>query len=161
MRQKGTVLATLMVVGGLAAFSAGEPADTVPARPKRVKVAVMDFDYGTITNHWWGTSDIGRGMADQVVDGLVNDGSVIVVERKNLDTVLAEQDLAHSDRANPDAARLAQLGKVYGVKYIVLGGLERAYYPAAGLAKFDRMVGQGLEVAYQDGSVTIYRVMRP
>ncbi|HVQ30929.1 MAG TPA: hypothetical protein VMV21_15165, partial [Vicinamibacteria bacterium] len=73
MRQKGTVLATLMVVGGLAAFSAGEPADAVPARPKRVKVAVMDFDYGTITNHWWGTSDIGRGMADQVVDGLVND----------------------------------------------------------------------------------------
>jgi YYY domain-containing protein len=49
----------------------------------------------------------------------------------------------------------------YGVQLIVVGGLERAYYPAPGLAKFDQMVGQGLEVAYQDGSVTIYRVLTP
>jgi uncharacterized membrane protein len=49
----------------------------------------------------------------------------------------------------------------YGVRLIVVGGLERAYYPAAGLAKLDQMVGDGLEVAYRDGSVTIYEVTRP
>ena len=36
---------------------------------KRPLVAVMDFDYGTIDN-WWGQYDIGKGMADQVVDAL-------------------------------------------------------------------------------------------
>jgi len=47
----------------------------------------------------------------------------------------------------------------YGVNYVVVGGLERAYYPAAGLAKFEAMVGQGLEVAYRADEVTIYRVV--
>jgi YYY domain-containing protein len=49
----------------------------------------------------------------------------------------------------------------YGVRLVVVGGLERAYYPAAGLAKLDRMVGDGLEVAYSQGGVTIYEVARP
>jgi uncharacterized membrane protein len=49
----------------------------------------------------------------------------------------------------------------YGVDFIVVGGLERAYYPAAGLAKFDRMVGDGLDVVYRQGGVTIYQVTRP
>ena len=33
--------------------------------------------------------------------------------------------------------------------------------PVAGLAKLDRMVGDGLEVAYRDGGVIIYEVTRP
>ena len=49
----------------------------------------------------------------------------------------------------------------YDVAFIVVGGLERAYYPAAGLAKFDRLVGSGLEVVYRQGGVTIYQVIRP
>ncbi len=100
-------------------------ADAGAAKPKRVKVAVMDFDYGTIANHWWGEQDIGKGMAAEVVDGLVNDGSVTVVERKQLDTVLAEQDFAHSDRANPNAAALSRIGKVYGIKYVVAGSITK------------------------------------
>jgi uncharacterized membrane protein len=49
----------------------------------------------------------------------------------------------------------------YDVAFVVVGGLERAYYPPAGLAKFDRMLGNGLEVVYRQGSVTIYHVIRP
>ncbi|MFN8634474.1 MAG: DUF2298 domain-containing protein [Chloroflexota bacterium] len=60
---------------------------------------------------------------------------------------------------DPDVAR-SILDK-YGVSLVVVGGLERAYYPAAGLAKLDRMVGDSLEVVYRDGSVTIYQVTRP
>src|SRR5687768_17261499 len=86
---------------------------------KRPSVAVMDFDFGTVHDHWWGNYDIGKGMADQVVDALVNDGSFRVIERKKLDTVLAEQDFARSDRADPSAAKLAKVGKVLGVKYII------------------------------------------
>ena len=119
-----TVLLPLMLALGAGPVGS-QNAQATAAKPKRTKVAVMDFDYGTISNKWWGEQDIGKGVADQIVDGLVNDGSVIVVERKKLDAVLAEQDFAHSDRANPEAKALAKLGKVYGVKYIVAGSITR------------------------------------
>lgn len=49
----------------------------------------------------------------------------------------------------------------YNVSYIIVGGLEKAYYPPDGLAKFDEMVGMGLlEVAYQNENSKIYRVNR-
>lgn len=91
---------------------------------KRPTVAVMDFDFGTIDN-WWGQYDIGKGMADQVVDALVNDGTFRVIERKKLDTVLAEQDFAQSDRADPSAAKLAKIGRVLGVKFIIAGSITK------------------------------------
>ena len=48
--------------------------DPKPADP-RPQVAVMAFDYGTIQAQWWGNYDIGTGVADQIVDSLVNDGN--------------------------------------------------------------------------------------
>ncbi len=47
----------------------------------------------------------------------------------------------------------------YGVRYIIVGPLERAYYEAAGLEKFDQMVEMGLlQVVFRNKEVTIYRV---
>ena len=94
-------------------------------KSKRPSVAIMDFDYGTVGYHWWGDYDIGKGMADQVMDQLLEEGSFRVVERKKLDTILAEQDFAHSDRADPGAAKLSKLGKVLGVKYIITGSITK------------------------------------
>ena len=62
---------------------------------------------------------------------------------------------------SPDSTVAWSIIQKYGVRLIVVGGLERAYYPPAGLAKLDRMVGDGLDVAYRDGSVIIYEVTRP
>jgi curli biogenesis system outer membrane secretion channel CsgG len=95
------------------------------AQSKRPQIAVMDFDYGTVHDYWWGNYDIGKGMADQVVDEMVNDGTFRVIERKKLDTVLAEQDFARSDRADPSAAKMAKVGKVLGVKYILTGSITK------------------------------------
>src|SRR5512134_1331360 len=111
---------SLAVAAGL--MSAAVPSSAQGS--KRVAVAVMDFDYGTIDN-WWGQYDLGKGMADQVVDELVNDGTFRVIERNKLDTVLAEQDFAQSDRADPSAAKLARIGKVLGVKYIIAGSITK------------------------------------
>ena len=39
--------------------------------------------------------------------------------------MLAEQDFAHSDRADPSAAKLSKMGKVLGVKYIIAGSITK------------------------------------
>jgi uncharacterized membrane protein len=48
----------------------------------------------------------------------------------------------------------------YGVRYVYVGGYERAYYNPAGLGKFDLMVDQGLlQVVYDARGVKIYEVI--
>src|SRR2546422_3644728 len=120
-------------------------------KSKRPTVAIMDFDYGTVGYHWWGDYNIGKGMADQVVDALLEEGSFRVIERKKLDTVLAEQDFSNSDRADPSAAKLAKLGKVLGVRYIIAGSItkfggEEKNYGGGGLIK-GKLGGLGLKKA--------------
>ena len=49
--------------------------------------------------------------------------------------------------------------QLYGVEYVYIGQLERALYPAAGLARFDALAQSGkLQVVYQRGTTLIYRV---
>ena len=125
---------------------------------KRPTVAIMDFDFGTVNEHWWGNYDIGKGMADQVVDALLEDGTFRVIERKKLDTVLAEQDFARSDRADPSAAKLSKVGKVLGVKYIISGSItkfggEEKNYGGGGLVK-GKLGGLGLKKAKTEVFVT-------
>jgi YYY domain-containing protein len=54
--------------------------------------------------------------------------------------------------------RVKPLLNRYGVRYIYVGDLERAYYSAAGLAKFDRMTDT-LRPVYREAGVTIYEVV--
>jgi curli biogenesis system outer membrane secretion channel CsgG len=125
--------AALLTASGVPAMAQGA---------KRPQIAIMDFDYGTVQN-WWGQYDIGKGMADQVVDALVNDGSFRVIERKKLDTVLAEQDFAASDRADPSAAKLAKVGKVLGVKYIMSGSITKFATESRGAGVRVKGIGLG------------------
>ena len=127
-------------------------------KSKRPSVAIMDFDYGTVGYHWWGDYDIGKGMADQVVDALLEDGSFRVIERKKLDTVLAEQDFSNSNRADPSAAKLAKVGKVLGVRYIIAGSItkfggEEKNYGGGGLIK-GKLGGLGLKKAKTEVNLT-------
>ncbi|HEY9076925.1 MAG TPA: DUF2298 domain-containing protein [Anaerolineaceae bacterium] len=48
----------------------------------------------------------------------------------------------------------------YKVKYIVLGQMEKAYYPAIGLQKFDLWENDLWKVVYQKDDTTIYAVLR-
>jgi curli biogenesis system outer membrane secretion channel CsgG len=90
----------------------------------RPTVALLDFDYGTI-EHWWGGNvDIGKGIGDMIVDGLVEDGSYRVIERKRLDAILAEQNFNASDRVDP-GAKVAKIGKALGVKYLITGSITK------------------------------------
>jgi YYY domain-containing protein len=52
-----------------------------------------------------------------------------------------------------------QLLRFYNVEYIIVGGLERAYYKPEGLLKFSAMAKtRDLELVYENGSDRIYRV---
>lgn len=98
------------------------PTDAQSSRPT---VAVLDFDFGTVDRWWSGNWDIGKGIADMIVDELVNDGSYRMIERKKLDSILAEQNFSNSDRADPSAASVAKIGKALGVKYMVVGSITK------------------------------------
>src|SRR5436305_851426 len=95
------------------------------AAKRRPRVAVMDFDYGTVQTvsaAVFGTNvDVGKGIVDLLVTGLVKDGSYSVIERKALDKILTEQNFSNSDRANPASA--AKLGKLLGVDAIIVGSI--------------------------------------
>jgi len=95
------------------------------AQSKRPTVALLDFDFGAVQQWWSGNQDLGKGIADLLVDELVNDGTYRVIERKRLDAIMAEQNLSASDRADPSAATVAKLGKILGVKYLIVGSVTR------------------------------------
>jgi uncharacterized membrane protein len=58
-----------------------------------------------------------------------------------------------------DINRKRTLLAAYNVRYIYIGELEQAYYNAAGLAKFDTMIGDGLKLVYDRYGVKIYEVV--
>ncbi len=91
------------------------------------RVAVLNFEYGTVQSYvaelFGADQDVGKGIADLLVDRLVTDGTYSVIERKALDKVIAEQNFSNSDRANPSTA--AKLGKVLGVDAIVIGSITQ------------------------------------
>jgi curli biogenesis system outer membrane secretion channel CsgG len=104
----------------------------------RPTVALLDFEFGTVQQWWSGNWDIGKGIADLIVDELVNDGSFRVIERKKLDAILAEQNFSNSDRADPSAASVAKIGKALGVKYLIVGSITKF-----GLENKDTKIGGG------------------
>jgi len=96
------------------------------AQPKK-RVAVMNFDYATVQSGvaalFGSNQDVGKGIADLMVDKLVQDGTYSVIERKQLDKILAEQNFSNSDRADPNSA--AKIGKVLGVSAIIVGSITQ------------------------------------
>ena len=56
--------------------------------------------------------------------------------------------------------RAIDLMDYYGVRYVILGELEKLYYQDSGLRKFDAMVNDSLDLVYQypdvDPKVKIY-----
>ena len=107
---------------GLAIVAVPAPAAAQSSRPT---VAILDLDFGSVQQWWSGNWDIGKGIADLIVDELVNDGSYRVIERKRLDAILAEQNFSNSDRADPSAASVAKIGKALGVKYLIVGSITK------------------------------------
>lgn len=100
---------------------------SVASAQTKTRVAVMNFEYGTVQSGvsavFGSNVDVGKGIADMLVDRLVKDGSYSVIERKELDKVLGEQNFSNSNRADPSSA--AKIGKVLGVSAIIIGSITQ------------------------------------
>ena len=111
-----------LLVGSLAVSAHAQT-----ATKRRPRIAVMDFDYATVqtvTSSLFGTNvDVGKGIVDLLVTGLVKDGSFSIIERKALDKIMAEQNFSNSNRADPNSA--ARIGKLLGVDAIVVGSITQ------------------------------------
>jgi curli biogenesis system outer membrane secretion channel CsgG len=106
---------TVALVAGLVYGLPTMAKTAAPPQSTRPTVAVMDFDFGTVENWWGGNVDVGKGIADMMVEGLVDDGSWRIIERKNFNA---------SDRVDP-SQKAAKLGKVIGVKFMLVGSITK------------------------------------
>jgi curli biogenesis system outer membrane secretion channel CsgG len=108
------------------------------AAQRKKRVAVLNFDYATVRSSSaavFGTDeDIGKGIADLIVEKLVQSGQYSVIERKALDKVLAEQNFSNSDRADANSA--AKIARILGVDAIITGSITR-------FGRDDRSTGVG------------------
>jgi len=105
------LFAALLFVAGLIYPNCSE------AATKR-RIAILPFDYGSVSGHL-GTVDVGKGIVSLLITKLVNDGTYSVVDRQMLDSILKEQNLSVSDRADPATA--CKIGKILSVDAIVVG----------------------------------------
>ena len=119
-----SILAFLLVI---AAGIVERPAAGQTAPRRRPRIAVLDFDYATVMSSssalFGNNVDVGRGITDLLVTGLVKDGTFSIIERKALDRIMAEQNFSNSERADPTSA--ARLGKLLGVDAIIVGSITQ------------------------------------
>ena len=103
------------------------PAAAQDAAAPKHRVAVMNFDYGTVRTTvaqiFGSDQDVGKGISDLLVQKLVQDGKYSVIERNALDKILSEQNFSNSDRA--DSTTAAKIGKILGVDAIIIGSITQ------------------------------------
>ncbi len=106
---KKIVLLTVIAILVVAVFLAGAPAGEKP------RIGVLRF-----TNHtsagWWSAS-VGSELSDMLASELASTRSFQVLDRKDIEAVLGEQDLSDTDRVS--ASTKVKMGKLKGAKYLV------------------------------------------
>jgi curli biogenesis system outer membrane secretion channel CsgG len=86
------------------------------------RIAILPFTYGAAVEHHVVTRDVAKSIADMLTTKLVNDGTYTVVDRETLDSMLKEQNLSVSDRADPATA--CKIGKLLSVDVICTGIID-------------------------------------
>ncbi len=96
---------------------------TKPSSSAKRVIAIDEFDFGTVRTAVaaiFGTQvDVGKGILALLTKRLAEDGKYRIVERKNLQKVLSEQDLGASNRVKQGTN--AKIGRVQGADAILMG----------------------------------------
>ncbi|HEY0969362.1 MAG TPA: CsgG/HfaB family protein [Gemmatimonadales bacterium] len=70
-------------------------------------------------------ANLGRAIADLMVEQLLETSQFRVMERKALDAIMAEQSLANSGAADTSARSVAQQARLLGAKYLITGSITK------------------------------------
>lgn len=93
----------------------------VTAQPRRVPtVSVPDFK-NTVTGAWWWQGPVAQDLSSALANELAATGDLKVVERKQLNQVLSEQELAELGIVRRSSPTAASKGQMTGARYIILG----------------------------------------
>lgn len=95
----------------------------------RASIAVSSFTNKS-GGGWGYNRSIGRGMADQLTTALVSSGCFKVVERQNLEGVMAEQGLGQSGAV--DSRTAARAGRIAGADLIITAAVTEFMENASG-----------------------------
>ena len=87
----------------------------------KVRIAVMNFENNSTWSYWG--DNLGRAAADELVTQLFRIGSFSIIERAQLDALLAEQDLGASGAVTASTA--ATIGQLLGVQLILTGSITQ------------------------------------
>jgi len=92
----------------------------------KIKVAIWEFDNNAAHSYWYW--DKMGPAARNIIDTAFSENKLLsnkfsVIERDKLNLVLKEQGLAQAGAVDPATA--AKVGKILGVKYIILGGIDK------------------------------------
>jgi curli biogenesis system outer membrane secretion channel CsgG len=123
------LLFALLISCGAVFPALGAPPDN------RLRVAILPFDDGSIQGRerWWGRNwEVGRGVADELVTALFDTGQFRLIERDQIEKVLAEQHMVNSGQINPRTA--ARLGRILGVQVLILGKVTEFSNDSTGAA---------------------------
>ena len=114
----------LVCVSVLLAFVVGLPARSFAQA--KIRVAIWEFENNAPTS-WWYWKDMGPAARNQIDTEFSENqelsSTFTIVERDKLALVLKEQGLATTGAVDPTTA--AKVGKILGVKYIILGGIDK------------------------------------
>lgn len=105
MKRLISIICTLLLMTAATVSFAGE----------KPRLGVLRFTNNTHAA-WW-TSGMGTDLQDMLVNELASMGTFNVLERKELDSVIKEQDLGASGRIRKSTR--AKIGNITGAKYMV------------------------------------------
>jgi curli biogenesis system outer membrane secretion channel CsgG len=109
------------------------------------KIAVIPFEDGSIQDRWWNNDwKLGEGISDELVTALLETGKFRLIEREQLDKVLEEQNFGTSGRV--DAKTAAEIGKILGVRYLVMGRITEFTFKSSGGGALSFLKGGGLGI---------------
>jgi curli biogenesis system outer membrane secretion channel CsgG len=147
-------LVVVSVVGCLLALGSGIFVSETSAAPKKT-IAVSEFEN---KSGWSGGWKIGWGMQEMMATSLIDTGLFSVLERQDLSSVMAEQDLGASGRAASGSA--AAVGQLARAQILISGAVtefeEKKGGEGAGIGFKGFRIGGSHEQAHVAINVRIY-----
>ncbi|MDR7419596.1 MAG: CsgG/HfaB family protein [Armatimonadota bacterium] len=110
--------------------AAQSPPAAAATQTGRPRIAVLLFQLGITNPQWTQSWDIAIGVTDLVEEALHSSGRYRIIERRQIEQVLREQELGASGSVN--AATAAKIGRILGVRHLVMGSVNQFDLRGAG-----------------------------